>query len=86
MAATSYPLGLEVAIESPHLALRMPYGHSRGHTGKVLTTGPVTQVPWDEIASKSIEKQWKTIETERKITKNRSFHGPWPWEGGLTCL
>ena len=40
--------------------------------------GPVTQVPWDEIPSKTIEKHWKAIQTAREIIKDRSFHGAWP--------
>ena len=28
-------------------------------TGQVLTTGQFTQVPWNEIQSKSVEKHWQ---------------------------
>ena len=50
-------------------------------TGQVLTTDPVTQVTWDAILPETItiEKQSKTIQKARKINKNKSFHGPWPW-------
>ena len=47
-----------------------------------MTTGQVRQVLWDEIPSKSIEKQWTTIQKTWKVAKNRSFHGPWPGGGG----
>ena len=55
--------------------------HGVPPTNKVLTTGPVTQVPWNEIKPKSVDKHLKTIQKTRNIMKNWSFHGPWPEKG-----
>ena len=56
------------------------YEALQGLIGQVLTTGPVTQVPWDEFLPKSIDKQLKRIQKTRKMHKDWSFHGPWLWE------
>ena len=52
------------------------------HTGQVLTAGPVAQFLGDGIPSKTIEEQRKPLTKTRKLIRNRSFHGPWPWGGG----
>ena len=48
-----------------------------------MTTGPVIQVAWDEMPSKSIEKYRKAICITTKTIKNWVLHfcGPWPGMG-----